>query len=66
MRVHIAEAHRVVMGEIEWTPTQARVFSNLIDKVVPDLSASYALHEHVPREMSEMSRAELEAIAAGA
>ncbi len=60
------DAHSVVKGEIEWSPTQARVFATLLNKVVPDLTASFVQHEHALQEMPEkMSRSQLEMIASG-
>lgn len=53
------------MGGKEWNPTQARVFSALLNKVVPDLNASYVQHEHTTKEVTDLSREELEAIAQG-
>ena len=41
------------------------MFSTLLNKVVPDLSASYIQHEHSTKELVDMSRDELERIAAG-
>ena len=35
LRAQIPCAHRVVMGELEWSPTQARVFATLLDKCLP-------------------------------
>lgn len=62
----IGEAHKVVMGQQEWTPTQARVFATMLNKVMPDLTASFVQHEHQITENPEkMSREQLEAIAAG-
>lgn len=65
METHITLADEVIKGHREWSPTQARVFSNLLNKVIPDLSASYHQHEHSHRALSEMSREELERIASG-
>ena len=65
METHIALADEVIKGHREWTPTQARVFSNLLNKVIPDLSASFHQHEHSHRALNEMSREELERIASG-
>ncbi len=62
---HIDLANQVVHGSIDWSPTQARVFSTLLNKVVPDLSASYVQHEHSTKDLVDMSRDELERIAAG-
>lgn len=62
----IDEAHAVVMGEKDWTPTQARVFSALLNKVMPDLTAQFVQHEHTVQESPDkMSREELERIASG-
>lgn len=62
---HIDLANQVVHGTVDWSPTQARVFSTLLNKVVPDLSASYVQHEHSTKDLVDMSRDELERIAAG-
>lgn len=60
------EAHSVVMGDKEWSPTQARVFATLLNKVMPDLTAQFVQHEHALAEAPEkMSRSQLEAIASG-
>lgn len=61
----IAVANEVVMHGKEWSPTQARVFGMLLNKVVPDLNASFVQHEHQVKSLTEMSREELEAIASG-
>ena len=34
VRDQISDAHQVVMGGKDWSPTQARVFSTLLNKVV--------------------------------
>jgi hypothetical protein len=62
----IGQAHAVVMGTKEWTPTQARVFATMLNKVVPDLTAAFVQHEHNIQDAPEkMSRQQLEAIAFG-
>jgi hypothetical protein len=62
----IGEAHAVVMGTKEWSPTQARVFATMLNKVVPDLTAAFVQHEHNIQDAPEkMSRQQLEAIASG-
>lgn len=66
LRTHIPLAHRVVTGEVEWSPTQARVFGQLLDKCVPDLSASFVTGEKDERDVTLLSRSALEAMAAGA
>ncbi len=61
----VTHANEVVLGVRDWSPTQARVFSTLLNKIVPDLSASYVQHEHNTKDVIDMSREELERIAAG-
>lgn len=61
----ITDAHQVVMGHKNWNPTQARVFGMLLNKVVPDLNASFVQHEHTTKQLTDLSRDELEAIAQG-
>ena len=63
LRAQIPLAHRVVMGEVEWSPTQARVFGQLLDKCVPDLSASFMVSEKDDGDLAMLSRRELEALA---
>jgi hypothetical protein len=65
LRAQIPCAHRVVMGDIEWTPTQARIFATLLDKCLPDLSASFVQSEQRNDDLCVMSRRDLEALAAG-
>ena len=65
VRDQLTLANEVVVGTREWSPTQARVFSTLLNKVVPDLSASFVQHEVSSRDLIDLSREELEAIAAG-
>ena len=65
LRAQIPFAHRVVMGEVEWSPTQARVFATLLDKCLPDLSASFVEGERGRDDLWVMSRCDLEALAAG-
>ena len=65
VRDQIEVANEVVMHGKSWTPTQARVFGMLLNKVVPDLNASFVQHEHQIKDLTQMSRDELEAIASG-
>lgn len=58
-------AKEVVEGKRVWSPTQARVFSLLLNKVMPDLNASYIQHEQIDRPVTDLSREELERIASG-
>lgn len=66
MEQSIEDASDVLLGHKEWTPTQARVFGILIDKVLPDLNASHVIHEKRDRPVEEMSVADLEAMLANA
>jgi hypothetical protein len=61
---HLEIAHQVLLGLRDWSPTQARLFLGLLNKVVPDISANF--HEHrVVSSAEELSREQLEAIANG-
>lgn len=62
---YLQMADEVMAGERKWSATQARVFSTLLNKVVPDLSASFVQHEHTTRDLRELSREELERIVRG-
>jgi hypothetical protein len=65
LRAQVPLAHRVVLGEVEWTPTQARVFIALLDKCLPDLSASFVEAGTRDGDLCVLSRRDLEALAAG-
>ena len=65
LRAQLPLAHRVVMGEVEWSPTQARVFGQLLDKCIPDLSAPFVTGEKGNSDITLLSRDALEAMAAG-
>lgn len=65
IKTHINAASEVLAGNISWNPTQARVFGILLNKVVPDLNATFVQHEHNTRQLVDLSREELERIAAG-
>lgn len=58
---HITLASAVIEGRIQWTPTQARVFATLLNKVVPDLSAAHVINE-TPKDLSNLTREELQRI----
>jgi hypothetical protein len=62
---HIEYANEVLTGTRVWSPTQARVFATLINKVVPDLSTSFHKHQHEHKVLTELSRDELLKIASG-
>lgn len=65
MHEQVSIANDVVLGTVDWNPTQARVFSALLNKVVPDLKSSSIHLEHSDKDVIDMSREELERIAAG-
>ena len=67
VEAQIGDAHEVVMGRKNWSPTQARVFSTMLNKVMPDLTANFVQHEHVTTDdPTKLSRADLERIVAEA
>jgi len=59
-------AEKVILGTQTWSPTQARVFSALLNKVVPDLKLTHNQHDHVHTDATKLSREDLMAIAAKA
>jgi len=63
----LEQAHKAIMGHdgVSWTPTQARVFGILINKVLPDLHQSQIKQEN-SRPLADLSQADLEAIIAQA
>ncbi len=62
MDSHIQMAHEVLAGTRVWTPAQVGVFRALLNKVVPDLSASYVQKEVHNFNTETLSIAELEAL----
>lgn len=56
LQEQLADAHEVVMGRKEWSPTQARVFSTLLNKVIPDMQANQIPTEEDDRPLNELSR----------
>ena len=66
VNTHIRMADEVIQGHRIWTPTQARVFATLLNKVLPDLTAGFVQHEHTVKSTIELTREELERIAASA
>lgn len=63
-RKGVAMAEEVIEGKREWSPSQARVFTALLDKVVPNLSASFSQKEVIHRDHRDMSLADLESLVA--
>lgn len=61
---HLLVANKVLTGEVSWSTGQVSLFKALLAKVVPDVSATYHQHELNSRQTTEMTREELEALAA--
>lgn len=61
---HLLVAEKVLTGEVTWSTGQVSLFKALLAKVVPDVSATYHQHELNSRTTTEMTREELEALAA--
>lgn len=54
----------VLTGRKVWSNQQTRLFTALLNKVTPDLSANFVKTEGTVRRVSELSRADLEKIVA--
>ena len=52
-------------GTRKWSPTQARIFTALLGKVMPEVSSHHVQVDHTHMNLDGMSRAELLRIAAG-
>lgn len=63
VNTQIEVAEQVLLGEVAWSAAQVQVFKTLMNKVVPDISAKFHQHEISNRDVSSMSRAELERMA---
>ena len=62
---NLTMAQEVLNGTREWNPTQARVYTALLNKVIPDVSLSFAQVDVQTKDMNNLSRKELEEIASG-
>lgn len=60
----LPEVDAVLTGRKTWSNQQVRLFTALLNKVTPDLSANFVKTEGTARKVGEVSRAELEAIVA--
>ncbi|MGL4918403.1 MAG: hypothetical protein ACRC5D_19510 [Aeromonas allosaccharophila] len=54
----------VLDGAVVWSPTQTRLFTALLNKVLPDLKVSQATIEHTHTRPDQLSREELERMVA--
>lgn len=64
MEEMVGQAHEVLDGTRKWSPTQARVFATLLNKVLPDLSSSHVVNENRNPKPEDMSLEELESLVA--
>lgn len=62
---HLDTAGEVLGGTKTWSAQQVNVFKTLLNKVMPDVSFSHHLHETVRKPLRELTRDQLERIAAG-
>lgn len=60
----LPEVDAVLAGRKNWSNQQVRLFTSLLNKVTPDLSANFVKTEGTTRKVVELSRGELEAIVA--
>jgi hypothetical protein len=66
VRKNIPVVRQVLAGERKWTNQQVRLFGMMLNKVMPDLSASFNTHTHEHKNIDELSIEELHKIAAAA
>jgi folate-dependent tRNA-U54 methylase TrmFO/GidA len=59
------QAVEAARGERTWSNQQVTIFRALLAKVVPDLSQSHSTVDITTRQVTELTRDELEAIASG-
>ena len=64
LETQITYANEVIEGTRVWTATQARVFQTIINKGIPDLNANFIQHEHNIVDVPQMTRSQLEQMAA--
>jgi hypothetical protein len=57
---NIPNVRAVLGGRVKWTNQQVKLFQIMLNKVLPDLSASMNEHIHRPKELGQMSREEIE------
>lgn len=63
VRDNLPRAEEVLSGKRTWNAQQVRLFTNLLNKVMPELKHERHDHSHTG-DLSQLSQAELEAIAA--
>lgn len=62
---HLDTVNEVLAGKVRWDGSQVRLFTHLLNKVMPDVSFSHHLHETVRKPLRELTREQLERIASG-
>lgn len=62
---HLDTVNEVLKGDKKWDTSQVRLFTHLLNKVMPDVSFSHHLHETVRKPLRELTREQLERIASG-
>lgn len=63
---NMGNVRAVLAGRLRWTNQQVKLFQIMMNKVLPDLSASMNEHIHKGRSLEDLSRSELEALVAKA
>ena len=66
VKENLPNVRGVLNGKLRWTNQQVKLFQIMLNKVLPDLSASMNEHIHKNRTVDQLTRAELEAIVATA
>jgi len=61
---NLPNVRNVLGGRLKWTNQQVKLFQIMLNKVLPDLSASMNEHMHKHKTIDQLTRAELEAIVA--
>lgn len=56
---------RGLLGQEHWTTQRLGLFKSIVNKVIPDLNATFSQVHHTHDDLSKLSRAELERIAYG-
>jgi hypothetical protein len=66
VKENLPNVRGVLLGNLRWTNQQVKLFQIMLNKVLPDLSASMNEHIHKNRTVDQLTRAELEAIVSAA
>lgn len=66
VRKNIPKVRSVLNGDSNWTNQQVRLFSTMLNKVMPDLHHSFNQHSHEHKKVTELSIDELQLIASKA